>query len=73
MTCLIKLSEYSDRVYGKVAEGATPPTRQSLARKCRNNLIPAKYIDGRWYVDWDAHLRLTENKLVNRVLLNTRR
>ena len=71
--CLITLSEFSRRVYGKVEDGATPPCRQTLAKRCHRKQLPAQFIDGMWYVDWNAYQKLTGNALVNKILLNVKR
>lgn len=71
MTCLITVSEFIKRVYGEVANGATPPTQQTITRKCRLGILPAKK-DGVWFIDWNAYLKMTGNNLVDKVLAKTR-
>ena len=66
MKCLIKVSEFIKRVYGK--ENSTPPTPQTITRWCRMGLIPAEQIGKLWYIKWDIYQKQTGNNLVDRVL-----
>ncbi|WP_180169754.1 hypothetical protein [Acinetobacter sp. YH01013] len=66
MPCLIKVSEFIKRVYG--TEGATPPTRQTIARHCRLGLIPAEQKGKHWYIQWHIYQQQTGDDLVDKVL-----
>lgn len=75
MSCLIRVSEFIERVYGSKENGATPPTPQTITGKCRRGELPAelhgekgKGKRGTWYIDWDIYQKRTGNDLVDRVL-----
>lgn len=70
MPCLIKVSEFITRVYG--TEDSTPPTPQTITRKCRNGELPAElHGEGKrktWYIDWKRYQQRTGNDLVDKVI-----
>ncbi len=68
MPCLIKISTFLTRVYGNVENGATPPTRQTIARMCSKGELPAEKIGKLWYIRWDIYQKQTGDDLVNKVL-----
>lgn len=74
MSCLIRVSEFIKRVYGDASEGATPPTPQTITRKCRIGKLPAELHGaedgkrGTWYINWEAYEKQTGDELVNKVL-----
>lgn len=69
--CLITVGEFIKRVYGELENGATPPSQQTITRKCRLGLLPAVK-DGVWFINWTAYQKMTGNNLVDKVLFKTR-
>jgi hypothetical protein len=68
MTCMIKVSEFIRRVYGTKADGATPPTPQTVRNQCARGDIPAEQRGKLWYIDFDAYQNKTGDDLVDSVL-----
>lgn len=69
MACKIKISEYIRRKYGTKKDGATPPTPQTIRRRCMNGELPAVLDGGLWMIDWDACQKMTGDDLVDNVLM----
>lgn len=73
MSCLIRVSEFIERVYGSKENGATPPAPQTITRLCRKGKLPAELhgADGKrgtWYINWEIYQKLTGDDLVDKVL-----
>ncbi|MFZ3203993.1 MAG: hypothetical protein WA161_08975 [Pseudomonas sp.] len=63
---LIKISEFQRRKWG---ENGTPMCSQAIRNHLRNRAIPGEKIGRTWYVDWNGYERLSQNLLVNMVLM----
>lgn len=63
---LIKISEFQRRKWG---ENGTPMCAQAIRNHLRNRMIPGEQIGRTWYVDWIGYERLSQNPLVNMVLM----
>lgn len=72
IVCKLKVSEFIRREYGTKENGATPPSNQTIRRRCENGELPAERDGKLWYINYTAYKNMTGDNLVDSVLAKTK-